>query len=74
MLNTLAGQLSMHDGTMESIAPECTPIKQKYEACFNDWFQRFLKGDTKIPDECQNLFKLYQNCVKPKIDEELEER
>lgn len=59
---------------MESIAPECTPLKQKYETCFNDWFKKFLQGDNKIPDECQEIYTSYQRCLKPKIDQELEKQ
>lgn len=59
---------------MDSIAPECTNIKHDYDRCFNDWFaERFLKGDTKLPVGCEDLFKKYQNCIKKKLDEELVE-
>lgn len=57
---------------MDSIAPECTGIKHDYDKCFNEWFSdRFLKGDTKLPASCEYLFKKYQECIKPKINEEL---
>lgn len=47
---------------MESIDPECTKLKQKYEACFNTWYsEKFLKGETQ--DECQELFKEYRTCL-----------
>lgn len=57
---------------MDSIAPECTNIKHDYDKCFNEWFsEKFLKGDTKLPESCENLYKKYQNCIKPKIKDEL---
>lgn len=57
---------------MDSIAPECTSTKHDYDKCFNEWFSdRFLKGDTKIPEACEDLFKKYQDCIKHKINEEL---
>ncbi|PWN24940.1 hypothetical protein BDZ90DRAFT_281922 [Jaminaea rosea] len=29
-------------GSMSSLSPECTPLKHKYDACFNAWFQDYL--------------------------------
>lgn len=29
-------------GQMESIAPECTPLKLEYDSCFNSWFKEYL--------------------------------
>lgn len=57
---------------MESIEPKCTAIKHNYDACFNVWFsEKFLKGDIKIPENCENLFSRYQNCIKKKVIEEI---
>lgn len=67
-------QLNLRIVTMESTAPECTLLKHQYEACFNDWFQKFLKGETRVLDECQELFKSYQNCLKPKLERDLPEQ
>lgn len=56
---------------MESIAPECTKFKHQYDQCFNTWFsEKFLKGDTKLPENCDKLFKQYQECIKPKMNAE----
>lgn len=53
---------------MNSLADECTPLKHEYDACFNSWFsEKYLKGDTR--DECGDLFKKYQECVKRAIKE-----
>ena len=53
---------------MNSIGPECTPLKWEYDKCFNLWFrEHYLKGDTT--DFCADLFKKYQNCVKNAMKE-----
>ncbi|KAL1929065.1 hypothetical protein VTP01DRAFT_2124 [Rhizomucor pusillus] len=45
-----------------SVGPDCTELKQKYDACFNKWYsEKFLKGDTR--PECEELFKDYRACV-----------
>ena len=47
---------------MESLDPECTKLKQTYEACFNSWYsEKYLKGDTK--DDCAEIFKEYRACI-----------
>lgn len=47
---------------MESIDPECTKLKQKYESCFYTWYQEnFLNGDTH--DKCATLFQEYRACL-----------
>ena len=54
---------------MNSISKKCQEAKEKYDACFNNWFsEKYLKGDTK--DECAELFKVYQKCVKEAIAEQ----
>lgn len=48
---------------MNSIDKKCQEAKEKYDACFNTWFsERYLNGHNE--DECQELFKVYQTCVK----------
>jgi len=27
----------------QSLSPECTPLKQTYDACFNSWFEGYLE-------------------------------
>ncbi|KAF8636293.1 hypothetical protein AX17_003647 [Amanita inopinata Kibby_2008] len=27
----------------DSLSPECTPLKHKYDACFNAWFEGYLE-------------------------------
>lgn len=54
---------------MNSISKKCQEAKEKYDACFNAWFsEKYLKGDTK--DDCGELFKVYQKCVKEAIVEQ----
>ncbi|EQC52971.1 distribution and morphology protein Mdm35 [Schizosaccharomyces japonicus yFS275] len=46
-----------------SIAPECTNLKKRYDACFNEWYTgKFLKGDTD-DSQCAELFQEYRKCV-----------
>lgn len=53
---------------MNSIVSECSDIKHDYDKCFNEWFSsKFLKGDTKLPTECDQLFEKYQGCIRPRM-------
>jgi TRIAP1/MDM35 family protein len=53
---------------MESIDPECSKLKQKYEACFYQWYsERYLTG-TSREDECHPLFLEYRKCLEVKED------
>jgi TRIAP1/MDM35 family protein len=27
----------------QSLSPECTPLKQEYDTCFNSWFEGYLE-------------------------------
>lgn len=27
----------------QSLAPQCTPLKQEYDSCFNSWFEGYLE-------------------------------
>ncbi len=27
----------------DSLSPECTPLKHKYDSCFNEWFEGYLE-------------------------------
>jgi TRIAP1/MDM35 family protein len=29
-------------GVMPSMSPQCTPLKHRYDACFNRWFEEYL--------------------------------
>lgn len=50
---------------MESLDSRCTPLKTKYDECFNTWFRgSFLKGRGHHEDACGRLFAEYKACVK----------
>lgn len=36
------GAASTGLGLMNSISPECTPLKHRYDSCFNLWFKEYL--------------------------------
>lgn len=47
---------------MSSIDPECKPLKETYDACFNSWYsEKFLKGQTT--PGCEELLSKYKACV-----------
>ena len=51
---------------MDSLDEDCTPLKVKYDECFNAWFRDgFLKGKAEINHDqaCGELFKSYQTCL-----------
>lgn len=50
---------------MNSLDEQCTPLKTKYDECFNAWFRdSFLKGKEDHQEVCGELFKAYQECLK----------
>ena len=50
---------------MNSLDEECTPLKTKYDECFNAWFREsFLKGKAGHEEACGEVFKAYQRCLK----------
>jgi len=52
---------------MDSFSKKCTPLKQEYDACFNDWYSnKFLKGKGAL-NECQEHFNRYQECIKKEL-------
>src|SRR5262245_27216153 len=47
---------------MDSISPQCTPLKREYEECFTRWYQdKFLRGE--LGNDCKELFFKYKTCV-----------
>ncbi|MBW0526991.1 hypothetical protein O181_066706 [Austropuccinia psidii MF-1] len=32
---------------MDSLEPTCTPLKKSYDACFNQWFEKYLDSTAK---------------------------
>lgn len=57
---------------MNSIDDSCTPLKAKYDNCFNSWFRDvFLKdmSSKQSHDEaCGELFKEYLTCLKGALE------
>ncbi|KAK8137973.1 hypothetical protein PG984_001353 [Apiospora sp. TS-2023a] len=52
-----------------SLAPECNEVKERYDACFLKWYsEKYLRGNGKT-DECANMFKDYQKCLKVALEE-----
>ena len=59
---------------MNSIGPECSDLKAKYDGCFNVWFsEKFLKGKDD-EDMCKPLFILYRQVSIPLRPAILEKR
>lgn len=64
-----------------NFAPECTELKENYDACFNKWYtDKFLTGKS-VTNECTELWHEYKACVDaalikkgiiPKIEEQKE--
>lgn len=39
-------------GAISSLSPECTPLKHRYDSCFNSWFKDYLAiGDDQIQEQ-----------------------
>ncbi|KAI1842368.1 hypothetical protein JX265_001784 [Neoarthrinium moseri] len=54
-----------------SLAPECNEVKERYDTCFLKWYsEKYLRSNGKTDDnECANLFKDYQKCLKVVLKE-----
>ncbi|PWN51370.1 hypothetical protein IE53DRAFT_368128 [Violaceomyces palustris] len=43
-------------GVISSLSPQCTPLKHRYDRCFNDWFGDYLSlGDARIAKQAKAL-------------------
>lgn len=42
-------QLGQSRVPMDSLEPECTPLKKTYDSCFNRWFERYLSLSNQSP-------------------------
>ncbi|KAF8652897.1 hypothetical protein AX16_004085 [Volvariella volvacea WC 439] len=38
----------------DSLLPECTPLKQEYDACFNAWFEGYLEPAVALSQKSSN--------------------
>lgn len=55
---------------MNSIGPNCTELKNVYDACFQNWFaNNFLKGETD-DSMCKEQFQKYSECVRKAMKEQ----
>lgn len=56
------------DEAMQSIAEDCTPLKAKYDTCFNTWFKNsYLKGGQDHEQACGEVFAAYQQCLQVRL-------
>ncbi|TFK19394.1 hypothetical protein FA15DRAFT_626821 [Coprinopsis marcescibilis] len=67
----------------ESLSPECTPLKMKYDSCFNSWFEGYLEPAVAArPEEraayskkkaeefqrnCGKIWEEYKSCVQKAV-------
>lgn len=54
-----------------SFAPECTPLKQEYDDCFNHWYsEEFLKGQGQNErNPCIIQWDKYSKCITKHLEE-----
>ncbi|EGF99830.1 uncharacterized protein MELLADRAFT_40100 [Melampsora larici-populina 98AG31] len=53
---------------MDSLEPECTPLKKSYDGCFNRWFERYLQLSNQYEIECGQQWTAYQTCLNKAIE------
>ncbi|VEL23584.1 unnamed protein product [Protopolystoma xenopodis] len=70
----------MHDHDLArtrlgSFAPECNALKKAYDACFLDYFSRWVKGSNGETegligeeDPCSDKLRLYTACVRKAVE------
>ncbi|KAF8473816.1 mitochondrial distribution/morphology family 35/apoptosis [Kalaharituber pfeilii] len=52
-----------------SLAPECSEVKERYDQCFIKWYsEKYLRGEAST-DDCQDLFKVYKECLNKVLKE-----
>ncbi|TPP57220.1 hypothetical protein FGIG_09350 [Fasciola gigantica] len=49
-----------------SLAPECDSVKSAYDACFQEFFPKFLRGSTADP--CGPKLRAYQQCLRGTLE------
>ncbi|KAG9251009.1 mitochondrial distribution/morphology family 35/apoptosis [Emericellopsis atlantica] len=53
-----------------SLAPECNDVKERYDTCFLKWYsEKYLRGSDRENQDCAELFKNYQSCLKVALNE-----
>ncbi|KAH9814424.1 hypothetical protein DFH28DRAFT_1058896 [Melampsora americana] len=57
---------------MDSLEPECTPLKKSYDGCFNRWFEKYLQLSNQMKrdyeKDCGQQWKAYQTCLNKAIE------
>ncbi|WWC67769.1 uncharacterized protein I206_101681 [Kwoniella pini CBS 10737] len=48
---------------MESLSPECTPLKHKYDSCFNAWFEGYLQPALSSEYQSSSTVSSDQKCT-----------
>ncbi|KAE9415532.1 hypothetical protein Angca_004375, partial [Angiostrongylus cantonensis] len=60
----------MGDRRMPSIFPECDQLKQDYDKCFTDFFQKFIASSYRhnyTVNPCDRLHRVYRDCVEQRL-------
>ncbi|KAK0186646.1 hypothetical protein F5146DRAFT_1066736 [Armillaria mellea] len=52
----------------DSLSPECTPLKHKYDSCFNEWFEGYLEP-AEFEGKCGKIWVEYKTCVQNSLKE-----
>ncbi|EPB66028.1 hypothetical protein ANCCEY_14886 [Ancylostoma ceylanicum] len=57
---------------MASIFPECDQLKQNYDKCFTEFFQKFIAPNYRhkyAVNPCDRLHQAYRECVEQELDQ-----
>lgn len=57
---------------MPSIFPECDQLKQIYDKCFTEFFQKFVTPNFRhqyAVNPCERLHGAYSECVKDRLEQ-----
>lgn len=60
----------MSDRQMPSIFPECDKLKQIYDKCFTEFFQKFISPNYRhqhAVNPCERLHQVYRECVDERL-------
>ncbi|CAJ0586813.1 unnamed protein product, partial [Mesorhabditis spiculigera] len=61
----------MSERQMPSIFSDCDELKQVYDKCFTDFFQKFIMPNFRHQyaiNPCERLHEAYSECVKERLD------
>ncbi|CAJ0950705.1 unnamed protein product, partial [Mesorhabditis belari] len=61
----------MSDRQMPSIFHECDELKQVYDKCFSEFFQKFITPNYRhqyAVNPCERLHEAYNDCVKERLE------